>query len=220
MIYEHESRESKYKGEGINTSPPPRPIKEQWALDLMQEYLSSRDLSYNLALMNGCYPCKSKDAVRIYIPARTRIKDHIYWQARAIEDSWLRYDSPQGPKRDALIVFSNKSYFNHLGLSNVVIVEGPLDALAVASLDSHIGISLMGNNPGQESLDHLADMVIRLKPLQVFCVADRDAVGPMHKIQSYLAMRGIMSQLKVPLDKKDLACYSVEERRRLLYDRT
>jgi len=214
MTYQHEVKERKQKPLTINTEAPPAPLKEQWALDMMREYLEGRGLSYERALENGCFTI-SRKGKRLYIPARSLIQGHVYWQARTIEQHCVRWDSPAVPRRDALIVMYGPLK-DKAGLDRLVIVEGPMDALAVASLDLHIGIALMGISPSQEALDHVFHYVRCFNPRDIVCVADKDQIGGMCKVQGYLAMRQVASRLVVPLAHKDIACYSVEERKVLL----
>lgn len=218
MKYQHERKESSgCRNEtrpSINTEAPPAPLREQWALDMMKEYLEGRGLSYERALSNGCYPVERR-GYRLYVPARTRLQGHMYWQARSMDGSQLRWDSPYTPRRDALTIMYGR-FKDRTPVEAIVIVEGPMDALAVASLDLHIGIALMGINPTGEALEHLVNKIQMFTPKHIYCVADSDQIAGMCKVQSYMAMRGFVSKLIIPLAHKDIACYSVEERRELL----
>jgi len=175
MIYQHEVKERKQKPLTINTEAPPAPLKEQWALDMMREYLEGRGLSYERAISNGMYLIQ-KRGFRVYIPARSRLQGHTYWQARTISNEIPRWDSPNVPRRDALVVIYGRLR-DKAGLDRLVIVEGPMDALAVASLDLHIGIALMGISPSQEALDHVFHYVRCFNPRDIVCVADKDQIG-------------------------------------------
>lgn len=215
MKYQHEQKESVHPKDSINTEAPPAPLREQWALDMMKEYLEGRGLSYERAIANGCYPIDKK-GYRVFIPSRSRVSSHVYWQSRAMDpDNRLRWDSPPTPRRDALVVMFGPLR-DKTGIDRLVIVEGPMDALAVASLDLHIGIGLMGINPTQEALDHVCSYIQCFSPREVVCVCDRDQIAGMCKIQSYLAMRGYMSKLVIPLAHKDIACYTLKQREEIL----
>jgi len=175
----------------------------------MFQYLSSRSLNYTLAVENGWTPVQRK-GLRIYIPAVTRIAGHVYWQARGIEGQELRYDSPYGPRRDAIVVVRNTAKSDEIAC----VVEGPMDALAMAELTGITGIALMGLTPSDEAKDHL--VMICKDYDAVVCLPDRADVEGMLLVQSYLAVRGILSKLVVPWDKKDVAEYSLHDRRTLL----
>ena len=124
-----------------------------------------------------------------------------------------RYDSPCGPRRDALIQVAS---FKITPLKRICIVEGPMDALALAELDNTIAYSIMGGNPSSEQIQHLVKQIQSLCPQVVYCVADKDNVGGMAGVQSRLAQYGTKSILTRPLDKKDVACYTLQERGQIL----
>jgi hypothetical protein len=96
-------------------------------------------------------------------------------------------------------------------VESIAIVEGPLDALAVSELPGFMGIGLMGIKPSGEALDHLYALLVQHKPKKVYCVADRDEVHGMCAVQSFLAIRGIGSQLVIP-EYKDVCATPKEER--------
>ena len=217
MIYQHEIKEAKREpNTGVISEPPPVPFLSQedpspW--QTMSEYLHGRGISFANARYNGCYPILRK-GLRMYIPAQTRIDGHHYWQAKSLDGHQLRYDSPFGPRRDALVVAKNLSRVRDL--VNVAIVEGPLDALAVSEVDGFIGIGLMGIKPSDEVLAHLFNQLWCTRPQVILCVADRDSVGEMAKIQGWLAMRGYPSELRVPQGFKDVCEGTIEQRKELL----
>ena len=102
-------------------------------LDASRAYLKERGLSWDLAEENGWYPSRNAmdSFLRIVIPALTTVKDHIYWQARAVSKNvHIRYQTPRGPRHGALVRVRALPDDEHT--CEVVIVEGPLDALAVA----------------------------------------------------------------------------------------
>lgn len=217
MIYQHEIKEAKREpNTGIISEPPPVPFLSQedpspW--QTMRDYLDTRGISFANARYNGCYPILRK-GLRMYIPAVTRIEGHHYWQARSLDGNQLRYDSPFGPRRDALVVAKNLARVRDL--ASVAVVEGPLDALAVSEVEGFVGIGLMGIRPNEEALVHLLSHLDFQKPRVILLIADRDSVGEMAKIQGWLAMRGYPSELRVPQGFKDVCEGTVEQRKELL----
>jgi len=216
MIYTHDREELQREPyTGVITDGPPIAVPDSdIAWDSMNTYLQARGLSPANATRNGCYPINRK-GLRMYIPAETELKGHHYWQARSLEGHELRYDSPFGPRRDAIIVMSG-----HRGirpLTKIAIVEGPLDALAVAEYPEWIGIGLMGATPSEEALNHVAHRLRLYQPQVLRCIADRDSVGAMAKIQGWLAMRGYPSELRIPQGFKDICEGTGPQRTELLY---
>jgi len=211
MHYTHDRNERQRNPGQINTRN--LPYQNDMGLDrfdLMRDYLSARGLNCILALHNGWYPVENK-GLRIYIPAVTRIPGHMYWQARSIEGHPLRYDSPFGPRRDALVVVKGE-----VPCSTVCIVEGPMDALAMAELTGVAGIALLGLSPPEEALAHLASLCEEYS--RVVCVPDKAEIDGMMLIQNYLANRAIQSTMKIPFDRKDIADYNLRDRRLVLDD--
>ena len=101
--------------------------------------------------------------------------------------------------------------------TSVAIVEGPLDALAAAEVPGCTGIALMGIKPPEEALVHLLFRLQILEPQAILCVADRDSVGEMAKIQGWLSMRGYPSELRIPQGFKDVCEGTQEQREELLH---
>src|SRR5574338_1697990 len=125
-MYEHEFRER--KNNGVITHVPMPVQHNQYGKD-MYEYLESRDLSFDLAEANGWYPTWHRGP-RIVIPC-INSANFNYWQARAMYEHPIRYDSPAIPRKDSIVFLWPKE--NHrLGGSTAVITEGPMDALAAA----------------------------------------------------------------------------------------
>ena len=205
MFYDHEEprKESRWEAGSVCTDLAPK-NKSKYTM-LMCNYLEGRGLRYGFARRQGWYPCERKGA-RILIPATSQIPGHTYWQARAIEGQELRYESPNGPRRDSLIVMDRKS-------AATAIVEGPMDALAMAEIGVN-AIALMGISPNDEALQHLVSLTSGKSV--VYCLCDRDQVHGMMKVQSYLAQREIYSELKCPVLGKDVAEMTVEERKEVL----
>lgn len=223
MIYQHDIQEAKREpNTGVISEPPPEPAfsKDDFCpspWQVMSQYLEGRGISFATARYNGCYPIWYR-GLRMYIPAVTRIDGHHYWQARSMDGHQLRYDSPFGSRRDALVV-AKRIAGREWGLVNVVIVEGPLDALAVAETPGRpalIGVALMGVKPPEEALVHLSHLLHTWQPQATLLIADRDSVGEMAKIQGWLSMRGYPSELRIPQGFKDVCEGTQEQREELL----
>ena len=95
----------------------------------MMEYLRDRDLSYTCARHNGWYATKLLDGIpRVVIPA-TNLEGRRYWQARAMGPTapLNRWKSARGSKNGSIVV----CWPAHTNPKvKLVIVEGPMDALA------------------------------------------------------------------------------------------
>lgn len=189
MYYTHdqvELRRGPLDKSKLNTEWPTRLATKDGEL-AMRNYLTQRGLSYDLAVANGWYP--SLDAgdgfTRIVIPARTSIPEHAYWQARAVAGFVKRrYQSPSGPRHDALVridpvqridgrpVHAKEYDWNRVA----VVVEGPMDALAVAECGA-VGYALMGATPSGVVIDRLLKLMRDAQPKydMVFVMPDRDA---------------------------------------------
>ncbi len=222
MYYDHDRVEAERpKTTAFNTAWPAALVggaAEEWC----KEYLEKRRLSWPLAKANGWYP--SQDAgdwlTRIVIPAQSTQLGHAYWQARAISPSaFIRYQSPKGPRLDAVVVVTPppSPYVSSFKWEPVtVLVEGPMDALAVAECGA-MGIALMGATPGTTVLRSLYK---RLKPMTpVFVMPDRDAVSEGQQTRLALASLGKATRL-INLadwtDKKDFAALPPAQRRVIL----
>ena len=213
MTYPHEQKPSRWQPDDVNQDI--RHTSASTGIDHsmdwyhMSVYLHERHLSYLLARINERKSIRRK-GVRIYIPATTRIPGHVYWQARGIEGQELRYDSPYGPRRDALVITkSNSLKPDH----TAVVVEGPMDALAASGVPGHTGIALMGHQPSDEVLAHLVHHVNQYD--KVIFVADSDEIAGMAMVQQSVALIGGNPGVCMILDKNDLACYTFSERQDL-----
>ena len=104
-------------------------------------YLEDRGLNPRVAEANFWYPSSEAgdDRPRIVIPA-SATPPNVYWQARAIDgDEEPRYQSPSAPRGDACILVWPKA----INRSQLVVAEGPLDALAAADA-GYVGVATMG----------------------------------------------------------------------------
>lgn len=211
MIYEHERVEKSFVDLEDRVRPRyPREVPE--LLPAMEGYLEGRDLSFGLARKNLWYPAFYRDdSPRIVIPC-TNTPAFPYFQARAMDDNPKRYDSPHFPRHDSLALVWPRSLRS---LSRVVVViEGPLDALAAAG-EGYLGIGLMGSNPSYLQINHISQMLVVKASDRVLIVPDLDSpeLGPM--LVSDLAQEGVRSEIRMP-SEKDLAKMERQRRRRLL----
>jgi Toprim domain-containing protein len=179
----------------------------------MDYYLTKRRLSFDLAKENGWYPSTEAgdNHIRIVIPATSRIPGNHYWQARAIDKGVEpRYQSPHASRGDAIVVVW-PHLFNRRSFGAVV--EGPMDALAVAEAGC-VGIALMGVMPPESALALTATM---LSGYNAFLIFDRDQPGPAAtRTLPFLAARGVKIRLVDPYPAKDLAELKLEARKELL----
>ncbi len=222
MYYEHDRVEAAgRKTPTFNTGWPFASVggaAEEWC----REYLETRGLSWALAVQNGWYPSQHAGdwLTRIVIPALSSTPGHAYWQARAISPAaFIRYQSPKGPRLDAVIVVNPLPQPCAAALKwepVTVLVEGPMDALAVAECGL-VGIALMGATPGPTVLRSLYN---RFKyGTAVFVMPDRDAVPEGQQTRLHLASLGKATRL-INLadwtDKKDFASLPYATRRVIL----
>lgn len=173
-------------------------------IDDCKAYMKERGLSWELAEANGWYPSRNAmdNFLRIVIPAKSPVKDHVYWQARAISKNvHIRYQTPKGPRQGALITVDG-DYLN-AATSKVVIVEGPMDALAVADCGWD-AIALMGMCPGALALSHLVKLVEK-RPALIVLDNEPAAQAAAHSIAMCLASAGGKAHVEKLSYAKDLA---------------
>jgi hypothetical protein len=199
--YDHERKERKNDGE-IQYIIMPKPMPSYQAL--MYSYLQERDLDYELAMANGWYATVSRGP-RIVIPCINSARFN-YWQARAMQDHPIRYDSPPIARKDS-IVFLWPKVRKPAGV--VIITEGPMDALAGAEFAP--AIALMGGCPSQEVLDFVEEKTNELGLDKWVIVPDNDNLC---MIETFLKHdKGL--QVVMPIGK-DLAGMPRWERQKLL----
>jgi hypothetical protein len=87
-----------------------------------------------------------------------------------------RWESPHGPREDALLRLYTPHRFHGRPL---VVVEGPFDA-AVACGHGFDAVALLGNTPPKAVLEHLCS-IMKLYPWTAF-IADADALDSMSKV--------------------------------------
>lgn len=204
--YKHEFRRKAEIPTGVTVLP--RRSEAEISTTGMSTYLASRELSYPLALANGWYP--SYDAgdahLRIVIPA-INTRGYVYWQARAVApEVEKRYRSPSYAASDSIIVVWPGEMARR-----VVLVEGPMDALAAAEHDA-IGLAVMGKAPEPQVYDH----ILKLFPRHTFIVIpDSDGMRGAGNIVGELSKRGLAVSFRVS-GAKDLAAMSRQRRSQLL----
>lgn len=206
MEYKHEQHERK---ENVHPMCNTLPVQSVFQHN-MNEYLEERHLDWELARINGWYEsCEAGDSrPRVVIPAITHVHNHVYWQGRDIYGkAYLRYTSPKGPRHEALILV--KPYHRPKG---VVVVEGPMDALAAAGA-GYLGIALMGMQPSKDTLYHLILLIQDYSMSKVLVLLDRGEVANAAKITLFLASQGYSAKV-AELDTKDLAkCLPLHRRK-------
>lgn len=209
MIYQHEKKQP--------TGPTePYPKGTQSLVPVMTKYLEGRGLSFSCAYDNGWFPTDELDGVpRLVIPA-TSLSGRRYWQARAmvpVPDP-LRWRSARGSKDGAVVLCWPLLV---KARARVVVVEGPLDALAAASVN-HIGLAAMGKSNVTDVLGYLkkaGDYKLVFHGLSVVVVPDLDAPEFAARAVTELAISGVYAEIRLP-PYEDLAALTREEREELL----
>lgn len=173
------------------------------------DYLTGRGLDKGLAARNGWYVsyAAGDSKERIVMPA-TNTKGYVYWQARATDPSVeKRYRSPGYSAGDSVVVVWPDEY-----KGDVAVVEGPMDALAVAQ-HGYAGVAVMGKERGVELLDH----IVRLFPSSNFTlIPDSDGYVAFGRLAAALSARGKQNRTLLTWHK-DLAAMTPEDRTQLLW---
>lgn len=208
MEYAHE------RGERRQGSTPTKPVvlpplsTAHWAH--MRAYLRKRGLSPPLAESNGWYPTVDRHTTpRIVIPAQSLLNTWPYYQARAMDNNPKRYDSPRAPRGDAMVV----CYPECSDIDCVVLVEGPMDALAAAEC-GYVGIALMGNTPSDSVIDHIREIVKTYS--RVVVLSDIDATHEAIEIAHRLWTSGRGAIFRPIYGHKDLAEVPLEKRQDII----
>lgn len=201
MNYWHEEQERKPNVKPMCTELPSRCVDVTIGMRAC-DYMTDRKLSRTVALANGWYVSTTAGDrfPRIVIPAITHKVGHVYWQARDITGkAYIRYQSPEGPRHEALIkVMPCRK--NPLG---IVVVEGPMDALAAAGC-GYIGYALMGMQPNNATLMHLALLIEDNSKLKTLVLLDRGEMVNGIKVSMFLCSQGYSAKI-AELPEKDLA---------------
>jgi len=199
--YQHEHREQR---ERPAARPHLLPREAPELRGLQDIYLDRRGLDPWTARFNGWYPSRSAgdSAARIVIPAAPAGLG--FWQARAMDpEEPKRYQSPHGPRGNAVVVV----YSLRAMVKRLVIVEGPMDALAAAAVGA-TGIALMGMTPPGSCFDYIA---AKWPFAETLVVPDRDAQGAGAQWLAELTQREMDARL-VLLPAKDLAALNTSAR--------
>lgn len=185
------------------TRASPLPLEDPALSPSVRKYLESRELSYKLACRNGWYGTRDEFGIaRVVMPATSRVNTWPYYQARALGPELPRYRSPAVPRGDALMVVMPERDTPQ----GVMILEGPMDALASAEL-GYVGIGLMGNRPNAPVINHLVELI------EVYCGSDNaclivpDSDAPLEgtTLAGLLWERGLRCYVKPLVGFKDLA---------------
>mgnify|MGYP001587435180 CR=1 FL=1 len=209
MIYTHDKIERKDKRPRIGAWMPKC---DDALLGEMESYLKGRGLDAPTAIENGWYPSRSANDThpRIVIPA-TNTKGLAYWQARAMDNKVEpRYQSPGVSKGDSVIqVWPQQRDW----LPVLVIVEGPMDALAAAGCGVR-AVALMGITPTEETLDMVKTLSSDIDFVTFFC--DRDAVSDAITVIPRCIQRGMSITISDPTPYQDLAAIPKRKREDIL----
>lgn len=205
MDYQHEKDENDFVWHGPR---PGLPEKDHGLGAMMMNYLASRQLSHHLARYNGWYTAEYKGP-RIVIPCSNSI-GVPYFQARAMDSNKLRYASPPASRDDSLVIVWPVAKMT----GQSVIVEGPMDALAVAEF-GFVGIALMGNDPNLAVVQHIVNHV-RGKFEPVMIVPDADTLEMGTRVLHALSQRNVRCHVSLLPFGKDLAEMSKKQRKGFL----
>lgn len=205
----------------------PYPKETKRLIPVMKAYLHGRDLSYETAIENGWYPTdrvRERDpVVRIVIPA-TNEHGRPYWQARAMLPHDLRYRSAKGGRFGSIVIVwpmlplvDKKGEVRSIravwGCPPMVLVEGPMDALAAADL-GHFSIATMGALFFNYALKYIKRYVNIKTPVIVIPDLDLPDFGVENVIA--LAKAGRKVVMRLPVGGKDLAKMKPKAREALL----
>lgn len=201
MWYDHEQDDRRERvTKPLHPVVLPTKCTDEQPFDL---YLNHRHLDPALARGNGWYlgfDDRDPNTPRIVIPSTSLSNSWPYYQARATTHHHARYLSPKAPRGDALAVVWPE-YPD--GSRGVVIVEGPMDALAAAGED-YLGVGLMGNTPSDLVVAHLLKYTSMFD--DVYLIPDQDALEAAMKLSGKLWKEGARCSLQLlPNGSKDLA---------------
>jgi len=199
----------------FSSKPEPYPKEITRLIPAMKAYLAHRNLDYNLAKDNMWYPTdKVKEldpVVRIVIPC-TNTYNRPYWQARAILSHKLRYRSAKGGRFGSIVIVWPKDLFV-VGDKCVVLVEGPMDALAAAML-GHLAVATMGATFSKYALKYIFKKIT--KAATILVIPDLDCPEFGTSAVQYIAKHGYSGVIRMPVGKSDFAAMSLKLRKELL----
>lgn len=211
-MYNHEV--IRPKSTGFNTFWPPVADDDE-VQSAFRSYLKSRRLDHETAYLNGWYPSRM-GCLRVVIPCLSLKQDHAYYQARALSPKiGLRYVSPSGQRHGALCVVDPVQLgYEEEAVQVTAIVEGPMDALALAGLGVP-SIALMGIRPDNETLHHLRTLLQARKHVAAIVFDNEDEAQAMaFRLGFDLAVHGIASRT-FRTKEKDVADSTDQERQTL-----
>lgn len=211
MIYTHDRREAarapRTSARKV-TYPPPLNTPVAWGS--FDRYLTSRGCDPEIAKRHGWYPSEhaGDDQLRVVIPAPWS-NGTPYWQARClVEDQTPRYLSPNASRGDGLVVV----YAIPIPSDPVyVVVEGPIDALALASWGV-VGIGLMGNHPPATVWERIRSLA---RGHRVILYPDSDAIAEAAGWLTQLRKYGILAEYCAPIGK-DFADLTLTQRKEVV----
>lgn len=219
MSYEHERYTSREKNTAFNTVWPAVECGET-ADNELRHYLRSRRLDFETAYLAGWYPSVINNCLRLVIPCKSLNPKHAYYQARALDKSIrLRYVSPSGPRLGALCIVDPVlfDWDDTLSPSVTAIVEGPMCALALASLGIP-AIALMGISPEPSACSHLVSILkSRHHDAAILLDNEDEAQASASNLAVFLAGNGIINHVFL-LKSKDVADSSDKERKKIAGD--
>ena len=188
--------------------PYPSLTESQW--HAMRSYLHLRGLSHAVAVRNGWYPTSELDGkARVVIPCSNEA-GVPFWQARAMFPSHLRYRSARGGRnRSVCVVWPRGSMEN----KKLVVVEGPMDALAAAT-HGQVGLATLGAN----FCDYAVDWVVKARNWRrdVLVIPDADVPDFGVRAMAALLEAKVKARIVLPLGSKDLASMGRSDRRALM----
>lgn len=196
----------------LSAKPEPYPEETPQLIPAMKAYLHGRNLSYTTANENLWYPTqhvKERDPVpRIVIPAINKYH-RPYWQGRAMLKHDLRYRSAKGGRFGSIVVVWPMNWRH----KEIVLVEGPMDALAAAGL-GYLGVATMG----ALFASYAVRFIKKVLPLDIAVIVVPDVDAPEFGVQNVgmFSELGRKAVLKMPVGGKDLAKLDLKAREELL----
>lgn len=207
--YEHESvsqLRGQQTGKAETLYSTPYPEVEPLLQQEMDNYLLGRALDPALANRAGWYPAYYRGP-RIVIPC-SRTDSGSFWQARLIEQNvphaaritpLKRWDGASGSRYDAVCYIFAPA-------NTLVVVEGPMDALAVAG-QGYPAVAVLGADPPPNVIKHVAQIAtLSQRVAKVIILPDMDRLATWQHFQHKLGMIGVHAEIKLgPLNYKDIA---------------
>lgn len=196
----------------LSEKPEPYPSETKRLIPAMKAYLHGRNLSYATANGNLWYPTdevKERDPVpRIIIPAINKYQ-RPYWQGRAMLKHDLRYRSAKGGRFGSIVVVWPMVHSKE----EIVLVEGPMDALAAAGL-GFLSIATMG----ALFASYAVKFIKKVLPLDTTVIVVPDLDVPEFGVEnvSVLSSANRKTVLRMPVGGKDLTEMSLNAREELL----